>query len=250
MQETTKYCIYLIVLSILVGLCGNPFLGFCGMLTAGLSLGNAMERTPDLIAMLSFITAMSAGIHAFTVMPLGFVLLTLSPERTCGYSSAMITRIESPWGEVIPASGQALPYPYNMTERAQGHQQVVEVYAPHTLKYAKTLHGVVCGENAGAMLAALGIVVILFAMLVVVPMMVVSLRLLRIARRNGGCAGCVSHEMYHPVVVTVPHPGHPRGPYVASSSQGPARPDPKMPIAQAVPVAQAASVRVAPTEMR
>jgi len=245
MEPTSRNALCLVLLSVVVSLTGNLFLGFVGVMTGVFALGSAMERSPDLIVMLAFTTALSAGIHLFSVLPFGLFMLSVSPERVCGLSKAMLNRVQHPLGDAIPAEGQALDglgYPWNMTERAQGHQQVTAYYSPSVVKYAGKIHEVVCGDNGAAALVIFGLLILAFAFLIVLPMMMIALRLLRAARRAGGCAACVAPTRVQ--VVSVPRPAH----AAASSSQ--ARFDPKIPIANAVPVTQAASVRVAPTEMR
>lgn len=260
MEPTTRTSIKLLVLSVLVTLLSTRshsglFLGFCGMLLGGLSLGDAMRRSPDLIAMLAFVTSVSALTYVFSLLPFAIFLLTVSPSRVCGVSKNVIARAEHPQQPLVqPASGQALVslgYPWNMTETAQGHQDAVSAayFMPSSVvAYAKQVSAVMCGPSAESFLLFIGLLVVAFAFLVVMPLAFLSLRLLRTAREAGGCDGCVQ-EPPRAVFVRVP----------ASAINGGARPgpsrgysavrDPKVPLAQGQPVTHPTSVRVVPNEM-
>lgn len=225
-------------------LTGNVFLGIIGIL-AGTSAIMHMESSPDLVVMLSLTTAICAGVLFITVMPLGILLLGMSPERMCSGAQALQGRLTQPYEGAVVAEDQwqSIGYPYNMTERAQGHE-VASAYSPTIVKYATQLSGVVCGPHAGTVLVAFALAVVAYAFIAVLPLMILSLRLSRAARRAGGCAACLT-PMPMAVVVQVP-PRVPHAPFAAA----PVRPgESKVPIANAVPVTQAASVRVAPNEM-
>merc|ERR1719498_1936769 len=106
-EPQKRYAIGLCVLSALVLVTGNPFLGFVGIICGGMSLSpDTIRRSPDLIAML-----------------LGAYLITANPERTCAYSKTVVKRFESystPYlgSTVAPGQEQVLGYPLNMTETA------------------------------------------------------------------------------------------------------------------------------------
>jgi len=190
----------------------------------------------------------------FAVLPFGVYLITASPKRVCDVSKAMIDRIEHPYGGAVAASGQfdGLGYPWNMTEAAQGHT-VTSTLSPTLIKYTNKISEVVCGEKGAGALLAFGFAVLAFAFFIILPLAVLSLRLVRAARRSGGCNECMSGGLYE-VVTVRPHlhasrvhavPGGqavPGGRPVAGRASN-------VPIAKAVPIAEAASVRVAPTQM-
>ena len=140
MQATSKYAIGVIILSGIVTLTGNVFLGFLGLLAGGLTLGNGLQRSPDLIFMLCFFMSITTMMHLFAVLPFGFYLLGSQPERVCGISRAMVNRFEMPFEGATLAGGQGtVGYPWNTTESAQGHDVVMAPsYSATTIKYAKT----------------------------------------------------------------------------------------------------------------
>ena len=106
MQATSKYAIGVIILSGIVTLTGNVFLGFLGLLAGGLTLGNGLQRSPDLIFMLCFFMSITTMMHLFAVLPFGFYLLGSQPERVCGISRAMVNRFEMPFEGATLAGGQ------------------------------------------------------------------------------------------------------------------------------------------------
>ena len=128
LSDTPRYAIYVILLSSIILLAGNPFLGMVGIITGFMSFSTEnFRRTPDLIAMLSFLTTFAALMHIFTILPVGVYLLAADPVRTCTYSKTMVSKFErynEPFLGATVAPGQgdvALAYPLNMTETAQGH---------------------------------------------------------------------------------------------------------------------------------
>ena len=277
MQATTKYAIGVIILSALVTFTGNVFLGFLGLLAGGLTLSGGLQRSPDLIFMLSFFMAITTMMHLFAVLPFGFYLLGSQPERVCGISRAMVHRFEMPFEGATLAGGQGtVGYPWNMTESAQGHD-VLPSYSATTIKYAKTgerpslthprthapthprthvrrrpsarprtraVSALVCGDNAEGVLRGFGALVVAFALFVLFPLVFLSMRLLRAARQAGGCTECMAPM--RAVVVSVP--GVPRQARAGPSS-GYAGSSNHVPIAQAVPITQPASVKAAPRTM-
>ena len=64
-QPTTKYAIILICLSVIVAFTGNVFLSFVGVFTGCICLRlETFERSPDLIYMMSLVTATAAVLYA------------------------------------------------------------------------------------------------------------------------------------------------------------------------------------------
>ena len=125
-----------------------------------------------------------------------------------------------------------------MTERARGHQS--SAYSPSVIQAAETVSGVVCGEDGAHAILGFGLAVMAYDLLIVLPLMVAALQLLKQARQEGGCSECAA-PMQHAVIVTVPPRGPPRPNVVMR--------DPKVPLAQAVPITQPTAVRVARGEM-
>lgn len=269
-QPTTKYAIILVCLSVIVAFTGNVFLSFVGVFTGCICLRlETFERSPDLIYMMSLVTATAAVLYILGLLPFGIYLLGASQEHVCGASESMVARVTgSNFAQAyIPASGQEavekkIGYPWNVTERAQGHATTsydAYTYSPNVISTVKGISGVVCGENGVAYLRAAGGLVFLYCLLVVLPICIYALKLKRAASHAGGCAGgfLLPRVQY----VTVPAGvyqqrqhhgggggGGPSGGGAGSSNgMGPNG----IAIAKAVPVAQqATSVRVAPNEMR
>ena len=111
---------------------------------------------------------------------------------------------------------------------------------------ACAVSNVVCGEGGQGALLGAGVLVLAFALCVVLPVIVISMRMLRMAKQNGGCAGCLDPYPMHAVVVSVPgYAPAPRGGSGAASSTT-AGPSCNGPVAYAVPITQPASVKAAP----
>jgi hypothetical protein len=77
-----------LLLSIVVALTGNAFLGLCGALTCGLVLffprrSSATRDSADLIAGLSTLTAGLAAATAIIMLSSGLLILISSPQRFC-----------------------------------------------------------------------------------------------------------------------------------------------------------------------
>lgn len=253
-EPTTRLAVALLLLSSIIVFTGNPFLGFVGVITGSLSLSASnFQRSPDLIAMLAFVTSISALMQLFTILPFGFYLLFSDPAYICGYSKAAVERFRDYDSATVASQPAVVGYPYNMTETAQGHGMPGPSNYPQTIKYATTVSGIVCGDHAKSALFGLGMAVLAFALLVVLPLSVVALRLMRHARHNGGCAGCEGMPM-QTVVVQVPRyqmaPGgrvSPPPPRTVAASAKPAGSSCSAPIAQAVPVSMPTAVRGAPS---
>ena len=135
METQKKLSLLLMVLSALTGLTGNFFLASVGMLCGGMhycSNGSA----PDLLFMLSFMTAVIGLMYLFSVISFGTIMLFVSPERVCGVSSSLMKR----------ATAERVPLPenagiWNMTETAQGH------IAYHAQRYPSAIKGLTQGER-------------------------------------------------------------------------------------------------------
>ena len=89
-SDTTKRAaITLCVLSVAVGVTGNFFLGFVGVMCGGLHYCNNGSAL-DLLFMLSFLTSVLGMVHLFSVLSLGTITLFLDPKRVCGLSESML----------------------------------------------------------------------------------------------------------------------------------------------------------------
>ena len=107
-----------------------------------------------------------AVLYILGLLPFGIYLLGASQEHVCGASESMVARVTgSNFAQAyIPASGQEavekkIGYPWNVTERAQGHATTsydAYTYSPNVISTVKGISGVVCGENGVAYLRAAG----------------------------------------------------------------------------------------------
>ena len=94
---TKKPAIVLMVLSLCVLPVGNFWLATISFITGAMALSpSTMRRSPDLIYMLSFLVAVSAGMFFFTVMPLGMYLIASTPHHVCSVSKAMVDHFKAP----------------------------------------------------------------------------------------------------------------------------------------------------------
>ena len=106
-RKTARYAL---LLSIIVALTGNAFLGFCGGLTGGLVLffprrSNATRDSADLIAGLSTVTACISAATAIIMLSSGLLILLSSPERFCYASTMIVQRLEQYNGTLTAAPG-------------------------------------------------------------------------------------------------------------------------------------------------
>lgn len=90
-------------------------------------------------------------------------------------------------------------YPWNMTEASH---PTYTAFSPKLLFTTQKISGIVCGEDAGMFTALVGLGAVLYFCGVCLPLMYLSGRLLRTARRAGGCAECASGGA--PQVVIMP----------------------------------------------
>jgi len=184
-MEGRRDAIIIIVLSTIVGLSGNAFLGLTGALCGTMVLCGNLERAPDMIAMLSFATSLLAAIWSIMVLPVGIVLITASPQRLCAASQQMLGYINP-----TPADSTApVGYPWNMTEASH---PTYTAFSPKLLGTTQRISGLVCGEDAGMFTALVGLGALLYFCGVCLPLMYLSGRLMRTARRAGGCNDCAS----------------------------------------------------------
>jgi len=192
-MEGRRDAIIIIVLSTIVGLSGNAFLGLTGALCGTMVLCGNLERAPDMIAMLSFATSLLAAIWSIMVLPVGIVLITASPQRLCAASQQMLGYINP-----TPADSTApVGYPWNMTEASH---PTYTAFSPKLLGTTQRISGMVCGEDAGMFTALVGLGALLYFCGVCLPLMYLSGRLMRTARRAGGCNDCASG----PQVIVMP----------------------------------------------
>ena len=156
-SDTTKRAaITLCVLSVAVGVTGNFFLGFVGVMCGGLHYCNNGSAL-DLLFMLSFLTSVLGMVHLFSVLSLGTITLFLDPKRVCGLSESMLDAYEPgrqgqavanpsvpSGGPIVAVDGHPpVGYPWNMTESSMGH---VASYGHAAMSHPVSIKGLQQGE--------------------------------------------------------------------------------------------------------
>ena len=134
MESHKKQALLLMFLSSITGLTGNFLLASVGMLCGGMHYCNN-GSAPDLMFMLSFMTAVVGLMYLFSVISFGTLMLFVSPERVCGVSTSLMERVSSEKAELPTNAGY-----WNMTEAAQGH------IAYHTRSSPTAVKGLEHGE--------------------------------------------------------------------------------------------------------
>ena len=134
MESHKKQALLLMFLSSITGLTGNFLLASVGMLCGGMHYCNN-GSAPDLMFMLSFMTAVVGLMYLFSVISFGTLMLFVSPERVCGVSTSLMERVSSEKAELPTNAGY-----WNMTETAQGH------IAYHTRSSPTAVKGLEHGE--------------------------------------------------------------------------------------------------------
>jgi len=233
-ESTRRNAIIVIVLSVCTAFTGNLFLAVTGIITGIITMtSTARNQGMDLVAMLAFATGILAMLYTFAILPVGVFILTANPARVCSISEGFTHAAGvGALGAPSPPHAPPLPYPWNLTETAQGHRYYGSVYySPKIVHSMQYLSKVVCGDNAPAMLMMAATAVLSYAFFIVLPLMIYSLRILRAARREGACSDCAGPRQI--VVQYAPAPV--RGAPVRGAPVG-AGGDPNIPVARAIPV--------------
>ena len=219
-----KYALYLICFALAVGVTGQFFFSMLIFLTAFMLCTNGGRANGPLMPLALF-TAIYGAMQFTVAFALFIMVLVASPTAFCARASALLEYASG--RTVAPAPPYQVRYPYNMTasvaDTASDVQTTSEASSSQFMATATSLHVIACGKNAEPFILAVAGAVLAYAMLICLPIVIISSKLARIARAAGGCDEFSDYS--RPVIIVQADPRN---------------------AAVGVPVRQAANVRVAP----